>query len=441
MAMRGAYGEAGRKGPETRSDCWVGMELAGEGGLQITVRSKVEALYGASIRRTVAETLATLGTPHARVEVEDQGALPWVLEARLEAAWHRAVRSRGGVIPAGIPPDPSNPPGDARPPRSVPLPPDGGSPRDRLRRSRLYLPGNEPKFMINAGLHRPDGVILDLEDSVHPDEKDAARLLVRNALRCVDFGRAERMVRINQLPMGLDDLQVVVPEGPELILLPKVEEPDQVVEVAHRIRALQSEEGRSSPVWLMPILETALGVENALDIARAHETVVALTIGLEDYTADLGVTKTKEGTETLWARSRVVNAARAAGVQAIDSVYGDVADEEGLRVWALRSRAMGFVGMGCIHPRQIRILHEAFAPSSEEIEKALRIVAAFRDARARGLGVVSLGSKMVDRPVVLRALRLVEEARGLGILPPEEGADLPGDSPGAEPPKEREVSL
>jgi citrate lyase subunit beta / citryl-CoA lyase len=144
--------------------------------------------------------------------------------------------------------------------------------------------------------------------------------------------------------------------------------------------------------------------------------VVALTIGLEDYTADVGVVKTREGAESLWARLRLVNAARAAGVQAIDSVYGDVQDDDGLRAWCGAARAMGFTGMGCVHPRQIRIIHEAFRPAADELEKANRIVAAFEDAQARGLGVVSLGSKMIDPPVVLRARRLVEHARALGLL-------------------------
>ncbi len=288
--------------------------------------------------------------------------------------------------------------------------------------------------MLNAGLHRPDGVILDLEDSVHPSAKHAARLLVRNALRCVDFGGAERMVRINQLPMGLDDLDAVIPEAPNLVLIPKVEREEQVMEVADRIRETRAAQRdaedrrakrageirapRAEPdgeIWLMPILESALGVENAFEIARADPTVVALTIGLEDYTADLGVAKTAEGTESLWARRRLVNAARAAGVQAIDSVYGDVQDETGLRAWALAARAMGFTGMGCVHPRQIRVIHEAFAPGPGELEKAERIVAAFEEAESRGLGVVSLGSKMIDPPVVLRARRLVEHARRMGL--------------------------
>jgi len=205
-----------------------------------------------------------------------------------------------------------------------------------------------------------------------------------------------------------------------LILIPKTETPEQVLEVARKIGEIKRHHAILDPIWLMPILESALGIENAFGIAKADESVVAITIGLEDYTADLGVVKTAEGAESLYARSRLVNAAKAAGVQAIDSVFADVADIEGLRAWGLRSRAMGFEGMGCIHPGQIPVIHEAFAPTQAEIERALKIVAAFEEAKSRGLGVVSLGSKMIDPPVVSRALKLVERARTMGLISPGE---------------------
>lgn len=392
-------GEAGRAG--ARSDLHVRVEIRASGGIEVQVQSKVEPYFGESIRRQAEETLAALGVTDAFLALDDQGALPFVIAARIETAVRRAGAGTGA---AALPPA-----------RELPLP----SVRERLRRSRLYLPGSEARFFVNARLHEPDGVILDLEDSVHPDEKDGARLLVRNALRTVDFGRCERMVRINQLPLGFEDLEEIVPQSPDLVLIPKVDVPEQVTQVAERIAAIQARGDGKRPVWLMPILESALGVENAFAIASASPTVAALTIGLEDYTADLGVAKTTEGTETLYARSRLVNAAKAAGVQAIDSVYGDVEDTEGLRRWAERSRALGFEGMGCIHPRQIPVIHEAFAPSPEEIAKAQRIEAAFREAQEKGLGVVSLGSKMIDPPVVERARRLVERAREMGLLDPE----------------------
>ena len=169
-------------------------------------------------------------------------------------------------------------------------------------------------------------------------------------------------------------------------------------------------------IWIMPILESALGIENASAIAGASPNVAAITIGLEDYTADLGVAKTPEGRESLFARSRLVNAAHASGVQAIDSVFGDVADMNGLKVWGENSRALGFEGMGCIHPAQIPVIHAAFAPSKIEIEKAQKIVAAYEEAQKHGLGVVSLGSKMIDQPVVNRALKLVERAKSMSLV-------------------------
>ena len=393
--------EAGRRGEDVRSDLHVVFEPRDNGGIEIALESRVASYYGESIHAQARQVLETLGVQHARLEIHDQGALPFIIAARIEAAARRAGLGEGKrAFPEKL---------------AAPAPPP--SARDRLRRTRLYLPGSEPKFFINAGLHAPDAIILDLEDSVHPAEKDSARLLVRNALRGLDFGAAERMVRINQLPLGLTDLEEVIPEGPDLILLPKAEQPRQVIEVDQKITELLAQSRFDRSVWLMPILESALGIENAFATASASKRVVALTIGLEDYTADLGVPKTTAGHESLYARTRLVNAARAAGVQAIDSVYGDVADVEGLRLWATRARALGFEGMGCIHPRQIPVIHEAFAPSSAEIEKALKIVAAFEEAQSRGLAVVSLGSKMIDPPVVQRALKLVAQARAMGLLP------------------------
>ena len=391
-------GEAGHWGAEIRSDIHVRVEPRSRGGIDIELESRVKPYYGDSIRRQAEEVLEALGVRHAQVQLHDEGALPFVISARVEAAVRRAGRGEGTrVLPDQI---------------ALPEP----SPRDRMRRSRLYVPGSEPKYFINAALHGSDGIILDLEDSVHSGEKDAARLLVRNALRAVDFLQCERMVRINQIPLGLDDLDEIVPESPDLVLIPKVESPSQVVEVGRRIETINADYGVERPIWLMPILESALGIENAFAIAAASEQVVAITIGLEDYTADLGVVKTAAGAESLFARQRVVNAAHAAGVQAIDSVYGDVGDLESLRVWGLNSRALGFEGMGCVHPLQIPVIHEAFAPTAAEIERARKIVAAYNEAQEKGLGVVSLGSKMIDPPVVNRALKLMARAKAMRLV-------------------------
>lgn len=390
-------GAAGRMGKDVRSDLHVQFEPNGT-ELVIELTSRVSLYYGENIQQQARDVLAALGVTSGKLTITDEGALPFVIGARIEAAVRRAGLENGK--------------------RWLPVKRELSehSAKDRMRRSRLYLPGAEPKYFTNAGLHQPDAVILDLEDSVHPAEKDASRLLVRNALRAVDFGAAERMVRINQLPLGLEDLEEVIPEQPDLILLPKVEHARQVLEVDRKITEIETREGITRPTWIMPILESALGIEHAFAIAAASDRVCALTIGLEDYTADLGVPRTQSGQESLYARLRMVNAAKAAGVQAIDSVFSDVADMDGLRKWGEQSRALGFEGMGCIHPLQIQVIHEAYAPTQTEIDKALKIVAAFEDAKARGLGVVSLGSKMIDPPVVNRAVKLVQRAKAMGLV-------------------------
>ena len=392
-------GESGHWGKDIRSDVHVWIEPRDRGGIDIVLESRVKPYYGDSIRQQAEQALTQLGAKHAQVVIHDEGALPFVISARIEAAARRAGLGHGQRIL----------------PERIPLPPPTA--RDRIRRSRLYLPGSEPKYFINAALHAPDAIILDLEDSVHTAEKDSARILVRNTLRAVDFGACERMVRINQLPLGLEDLDELIPESPDLILIPKVERPEQIIEASQRIQQIKGKHNLDRDIWIMPILESALGIENAFKIASVSSQVVALTIGLEDYTADLGVVKTAIGTESLFARQRLVNSAHAAGVQAIDSVFADVADMEGLRLWGLNSRALGFEGMGCIHPSQIPVVHQAFAPTPLEVDKALKIVAAFEEAQHKGLSVVSLGSRMIDPPVVQRAVKLVARARAMGIAP------------------------
>jgi citrate lyase subunit beta/citryl-CoA lyase len=270
--------------------------------------------------------------------------------------------------------------------------------------------------MINAGLHSAHGIILDLEDSVAPDKKDEARILVRNALRQIDFRGAERMVRINQGETGLKDLQYMIPHNVNVVLVPKCESADQIRQTDEWINDIRKRMKIRNNIYLMPIVESAIGVENCFGIASASGNVVAIVIGLEDFTADMGVQRTAEGTESLYARSRLVVAAKAAGVQAIDSVFSDVGDMEGLEQNVLKSRALGFEGMGCIHPRQIRIINRGYAPVNSEIDKSRKIVIAFEEAAEKGLGVVALGTKMIDAPVVARARKTIILAEKLGLI-------------------------
>jgi citrate lyase subunit beta/citryl-CoA lyase len=379
------------------SDCLVKFELRDRGGIKLKLKSKVESMYGESIKDLVSEMLGFFDIKNAWLEIEDEGAFPWVLKARIEVAIKKyfSEHSKERLEEKEF---------------LSPIQYSYQVKRDKFRRSRLYVPGNQPRLIINSGLYRPDGVILDLEDSVPPVEKYSTRFLVRNALREVDFFGAERMVRINQLPLGLEDLKFVVPHGVHTILIPKCENAKTVKIIDSKIRELQAQYKVENEVYLMPIVESALGVINAYKIATASPSVVALTIGLEDFTADICAERTLEGRESFLARLEIVLAARAAGVQPIDSVFSDVADIEGLKKSVLDSKSLGFEGMGCIHPNQISIIHENFAPFPKEIERAKRICLALEEAEKKGLGVVALGSKMIDPPVVKRAMRIIDLA-------------------------------
>ena len=386
-----------------RSDCYFEIEFQPEtdqpkaekksAGVKLSLKSKVESMYGESIKEMILDMAKFFGLKDAKILCEDYGALPFVMAARFELAVKRLFpqTKKEYLLPIIE--------------QNLYL-----TKKDQLRRSRLYLPGNEPKFFVNAGLHSPDGIILDLEDSVAPSEKDAAQLLVRNALRSVDFYGAERMVRINQLPKGLDDLKYIIPHNVNVILVPKCESAQQIHQLEKEVEKLKKQFKITTDIYFMPIIESALGVIKAYEIASASKNNCALAIGLEDYTADIGTQRTNEGRESIFARQMLVNAAKAAGIQAIDTVFSDVADMEALRQSVIEAKSLGFEGKGCIHPRQIKVVHEAFAPTTEEIEKAKKIVIAFEEAEKKGLGVVSLGSKMIDPPVVKRAIKTIDLA-------------------------------
>lgn len=378
---------------ETASDCWVHLEIKKSGGIKIELKSKVESMYGKAIRDTSEEMLKFFGIQNALLHIEDSGSLPFVLTARIEAVVKKCIPQikeefLTPIIPQNL----------------------YQVKRERLRRSRLYIPGDQPRLIINAGLYKPDGIILDLEDAVAPPEKESARFIVRNALREVDFSGTERMVRINQSQMGIKDLDFIIPHGVHTVLIPKCEDAEAVKKINVHIQNLRAQHKIKNEIFLMPIIESALGAINAYKIALASPNIVALTIGLEDFTADIGAERTLEGKESFLARLQVVLAARAAGIQPIDSVFSDVADEEGLMNSILEAKSLGFEGKGCIHPGQIRIVNEGFAPSKNEIERAKKISLALEEAQKKGSGVVSLGTKMIDPPVVKRAERILKLA-------------------------------
>ena len=277
-------------------------------------------------------------------------------------------------------------------------------------RSMLYIPGDSPGMIQSAPVFGADSVLLDLEDAVAASEKDAARKMVRSFLRGFGFGGLIVTVRIN----GADteyferDLMDIVPCAPDAIRLPKCCSPEDVVSADRRITKIEEENWiPAGSVPLHAMLETAIGIENAYGIAAASPRVTALTLGGQDLTADMGVQKTREGWELFYARGRVVLAARAAGISAFDTVWADINDPDGLLDESRRIVELGFTGKAAIHPSQIEVIHSAYRPEPKELTKSLRIVEAAKRARDEGKGVISVGGRMVDAPVVARAERLV----------------------------------
>ena len=281
----------------------------------------------------------------------------------------------------------------------------------------MFVPGNNPGMMADAHIYGPDSIMLDLEDSVTMAEKDAARLLVYNALKTIDYGDTEMVVRINPLntPYGKKDVEAVVKAGVDVIRMPKTETADEVREVEEEILKWEKELGCVGRTKIMAAIESALGIVNAYPIATASKRMMGIALGAEDYCANLKTQRTQGdnpnfGIELLQARQMIVVAARAAGIDALDTVYSNLNDMDTFRREVELIKALGFDGKSIINPRQIEIINEVFAPKEKDIEKALKILAAIKEAEAKGSGVIAVNGKMVDKPVVIRAQHTIDLA-------------------------------
>ena len=280
-----------------------------------------------------------------------------------------------------------------------------------MRRSMLFLPGNNPNMLINGNCLGSDAVIFDLEDAVAPDQKDAARILVRNTLKYMDFRGCERIVRINSIgtPYWKEDLKALLPYKPDLILLPKTECAEDILTIDAYMTELGSQTG------VMALIETALGVENAFCIASASKRVKALFLGAEDLTADLRCKRTKEGREIEYARHRLVVAARVAGVDVYDTPFTDVNDDEGIVSDASLAKALGFTGKASISPRHVEVINAVFSPTQKDVDYAYEVMEAIALAKEQGKGAISLHGKMIDAPIVARAEQTIAMAEALGM--------------------------
>lgn len=281
----------------------------------------------------------------------------------------------------------------------------------------MFVPGNNPSMMADAHIYGADSIMLDLEDSVTMAEKDAARLLVYHALRSVDYGTTEMVVRINPLntPYGKKDIEAVVRGGADVIRMPKTETADEVRDVEHEIERVEQRIGCPGRTKIMAAIESALGVVNAYAIATASPRMMGIALGAEDYCANLKTQRSAYGYELRLAREMIVVAARAAGIDALDTVFSNLNDMEGFRREVEYIKTLGFDGKSIINPRQIDIVNEVFTPTQKDIDKARTIILAMQEAEQKGSGVVAVNGKMVDRPVMLRAQRTMHLAKAAGV--------------------------
>jgi citrate lyase subunit beta/citryl-CoA lyase len=289
----------------------------------------------------------------------------------------------------------------------------------KLRRSLLYVPGNMPSMLQNIHIFDCDGVIIDLEDAVPMSEKDAARHLVKQFLSNYTDRNKELLVRINPLDSrwGYEDLKVVLPALPDGIRLPKADTPEIVERLDTLLTEFEEElDLEIGRFGVLPSLESARAVINAVGIANSSKRIFALAFGAEDYTASMEIERTKGGEELFNARTQVLWAAKSAGIQAIDTIFADVGDMAGLRAETELAKRLGYTGKCLVNPRQIEVVHDVFAPKKEEVDYALQVIEAIQRARLLGTGVISLGGKMVDAPVVKRAARVLRTAYAHGMV-------------------------
>lgn len=294
----------------------------------------------------------------------------------------------------------------------------------KLRRTMMYVPGNNPSMVKDAHIYGADSIMFDLEDSVSLKEKDTARFLVYNALKLVDYEGIEKVVRVNGLdtPFGLDDFKAIVRAKADIIRLPKTEKAEDIVEADKLITAIEKEVGiEVGTIKLMAAIESAIGIVNAYSIAKASPRLVAIAIGAEDFVTDMKTTRSPEGVELLTARSQVLLAARAAGIYALDTVFSDINDQEGFIREVKLIKQLGFDGKSVINPKQIAPVHKIYTPTQKEIEKSIKVLEAIKEAEDRGAGVASLNGKMIDGPIVERARRIIELAIASGVYKGKEG--------------------
>ena len=294
--------------------------------------------------------------------------------------------------------------------------------KERLRRTMMFVPGNNPAMVKDAGIYGADSIMFDLEDAVSMAEKDAARDLVYEALQTQDYGDAELVVRVNgqDTPYYANDVRAMVKAGIDVVRLPKAEDAEMVKKLDADITAAEKEFGREEgSTMLMAAIESAKGIINAYQIASASDRMMGIALSAEDYTTDMKTHRYPDGAELEFARNMVLHAARAAGVAAFDTVFTNMNDTEGFYRETEYIHQLGFDGKSLVNPRQIPMVNKVYEPTKKEIENAKNVENAIKEAKLKGSGVISMNGQMVDRPVVLRAERVMRLAKASNLIDEE----------------------
>ena len=367
--------------------------------IDLQINSSVEKQFGDAIRTTILDVLARYNVRGVQLNVDDKGALHFTCTTGSPAGTRQRY------------------PGSAM----------GGLPmisaslqqrKTRTRRSMLFVPGANAAMVSNSFIYPADALMFDLEDSVALREKDTARRMVYHALQHPLYRDIETIVRVNALDSewGVNDLEAVVRGGADVVRLPKTDTAQDVLDIEKEILRIEKACGREpGSTGLLAAIESPLGITRAVEIAHASERLIGIALGAEDYVRNLRTERSPEGTELLFARCSILQAARSAGIQAFDTVYSDANNEAGFLQEAAHIKQLGFDGKSLINPRQIDLLHNLYAPTQKEVDHARRVVEAAEAAAREGLGVVSLNGKMVDGPVIDRARLVLSRAELSGI--------------------------
>jgi citrate lyase subunit beta/citryl-CoA lyase len=375
-------------------------------GIVINLQSPVKRQYGKYEEELIKKTVTDAGFADVTVDVQDNSAWDYTLQARVKAALERGIG--GAKLEKGM----------------AKANPNRGSKNEltlkatqRLRRSMMFVPGNSPKMINSADVYGADSLMFDIEDAIAVTEKDTARLCTAHALKALKFN-CETVVRINhptQTPYGLRDLEVICDAKPNLIRLPKIEDISEIDLVTSYIEAAEKKNGwPAGTINIIGAIESVKGLYNVREMCK-HPRMVAIALGAEDFIANIKTNRTLSGIELYYCREQILMAARDAEIACLDTVFSDVKNMEGFNDETNRIHDMGFDGKSCIHPKQITAIHKIFTPTDVQIAKALKVLDAFEDSLKHNKGVLAVDGKMIDKPIVVRAQRVVNQAKAAGV--------------------------